>query len=140
MRISPFILIIMFTISVIIYKYDKPFQRGFYCSDKSIQKPFYPIIISMNYLLLFAAFIPTFSIVLIESKLNRINDKMHLYSKLSHFYFGLIMSFILVLFCKNLFGRLRPNSIIGLFFNYFREIKTLINCEINFENYLLINN
>jgi hypothetical protein len=129
MRISSLILIIMFMISVIIYKYDKPFQRGFYCSDKSIQKPFHPIIIPMNYLLLFSAFIPTFSIVMIESKLNRINDKMQLYSKLSHFYFGLILNFILVLFCKNLFGRLRPNSIIGLFSNYFFKIQTLINLK-----------
>jgi hypothetical protein len=129
MRISPLILIIMFMISVIIYKYDKPFKRGFYCSDKSIQKPFYPIIIPMNYLLLFAAFIPTFSIVIIESKLNGIQNKIQLYSKLSHFYFGLILSFILVLFCKNLFGRLRPNSIIGLFWNYFIKIQTLINLK-----------
>jgi MFS superfamily sulfate permease-like transporter len=61
-RISPLILIIMFMISVIIYKYEKQFQRGFYFSNKTIQKPFHPIIIPMNYLLLLSEFIPTFSI------------------------------------------------------------------------------
>jgi len=109
--------LIMFIIVLFIDEYDRPYKRGFYCNDNSIFKPYYPVIIPYNYVFTFATSVATISILLIEFQLNNITNIRRLLLNLNHFHFGLMLSILFALTCKNVSGRLRPNSIIGRLFN-----------------------
>ena len=102
----------MTIISLLLHKYVLPHERGFHCDDLSISQPFHPIIIPMNYLLFFAFIVPV--VVILTTEYQQKSDLRTTVRTIKQFYFGLILSFILVLVCKTYFGRLRPNSIDGI--------------------------
>ncbi|CAG2123098.1 unnamed protein product, partial [Medioppia subpectinata] len=109
---SVVVLIVMTIISQLLHRYGIPHERGFHCKDETITKPYHPIIIPMYYLLSIAAAVPSLAVVVTEYFHG--SGRRAVSAKLKQFYFGLVLSFILVLLCKTYFGRLRPNSIDGI--------------------------
>ena len=104
-------LTLMTIICFLLWKLVSPYERGFHCDDQSITKPYFPVTITMPYLLLLSFTIPAIFISVTES---RLKSKLEvILSKIKQFYFGFVFTFILVLLCKTYFGRLRPNSING---------------------------
>lgn len=122
MRTNEITLFTMSIISILLHKYGKPYESGFYCSDTSIFKEYHPIMIRMPYLLLFAFIIPFIFIVFIERRFK--SNYNSIYLKTKQMYFGYVFTFILCLVIKVYFGRLRPNSIKGMDFQKISDFLT----------------
>ncbi|XP_054152414.1 phospholipid phosphatase 1-like [Oppia nitens] len=111
-KLWPLVLTVMTIISLLLYKYSKPYERGFDCRDPSIMKPFHPIMIPMKHLLAFAYIIPM--IIVLSVEYHHKSSMSSIILRIKQFYLGLVLTFIMVLSCKAWVGRLRPNSIVGI--------------------------
>ncbi|CAG2112158.1 unnamed protein product [Medioppia subpectinata] len=106
------VMIGMTAVSYLFHKWSTPHERGFHCSDHTIAKPFYPVIIPM-FTVLCMALTTLFLTVVTTEYLFGFHLKQVI-DELTKFYVGLMSSILLTHICKTYFGRLRPNSIDGI--------------------------
>lgn len=121
--IDSFVLILIITPIILLYKLGKPFKRGFYCDDDSIRYPYLESTISSNLLFFYSIMIPTVTICINEFLIYRRlmsgfdlssrfflkNYFWQLYLHIIPFIFTFLGSQLITDIAKYSIGRLRPH-------------------------------
>lgn len=100
------VLLVVFSFAVL-HSFIPPFQRGFYCSDESIKKPFRDLFFKTTWLFGTTLFTPLLVVYLIESVWLK---SRNVASQVTKFTFSFCVNLFVTELVKRCVGRLRPNT------------------------------
>ncbi|XP_027204501.2 phospholipid phosphatase 1-like [Dermatophagoides pteronyssinus] len=100
------IIILLIILFIMIFRYWPPYQRGFNCTDKSLQHRFRPLWFKTSYLFLFTLFLPIMIIYMIQ---RYTSSSSSCSTGLKKFLIGFMINLNLTEIFKRTFGRLRPH-------------------------------
>ncbi|KAJ6219306.1 hypothetical protein RDWZM_005118 [Blomia tropicalis] len=101
-------ILLVLALFVITFQYFVPYQRGFNCSDRTIQHPFKPLLVPSKWLFIFSLLVPLIFIFICKRLFSASNRSMG--TELTKFAFGFIVNLTFTEITKRTFGRLRPHT------------------------------